>query len=87
MVSPSLGEIGLVGIELACMPSDGEPLGMKVDFGEPLGMEGDFSSIASNQSTVLSLLVLLAPLDVGNGVGLLEGVELGGNMPFLWSRA
>ena len=86
MVSRSLVRFGLVGIELACIPAVGKALGAKVGVGEPLGSEVDLSSIALKLFIVLSRLWYLAPLEGGNGVGPLEGIKLGGNMPFLWSR-
>ena len=86
MVSRSLVQFGPVGIELACIPAVGKALGAKVGVGEPLGSKVEFLSIAFKRFTVCSRLWYFAPLEGGNGVGSVQGVELGGNMPFVWRR-
>ena len=86
MVSRSLVRFGLVGIELACIPVVGKPLGVKVGVGKPRGPEVDLSSIARNFAAVSFRVWYLPPLDVCVGAGVSGVVVADGNMPFLWSR-
>ena len=73
-------------MELARIPVDGSPLGVKVVKGVSLGFKVYLLRIACNFAAVLLRVWYLAPLEGGYGEGLSEGVELGGNMLFLWSR-
>ena len=78
MVSRSLVRFGLVGIELACIPVGGELVGSD-EIGKSLGLHR--SIIARNRFAVS---FRFTPLEI-IACGLSEGIEVGGNIPRLWS--